>query len=136
MKIRVHHTIGDLEDAFRDIAKAAPRAEAAVVREGIKTGNQVAKDFARRSSGRHGKHYPKAFSPEMHGWRGGFGVGIISGEYGPDASLPQGNMEFEHGSRNQPPHHDLAKSADLIGGSFARETGEMAERLFLENGFR
>jgi hypothetical protein len=29
--------------------------------------------------------------------------------------MPQGDMSFERGSRNQPPHHDIAQGADRHG---------------------
>jgi hypothetical protein len=60
----------------------------------------------------------------------GFGTVIHSGEYGPDIARPQGGMSFEYGSRNQPPHLDLARSADLIGPSTVGEVGRMVDRLF------
>lgn len=123
-------TIGDLEDDLRHIARTARRDMRGVVSEGIKVGNQVAKDYARQSAGRHGKLYHRAFSAEMGRTFEGFGAAIIHGEYGPDISRPQGGMEFEQGSRNQPPHNDLAKSADLIGPSFAGEVGRLPERWF------
>src|SRR4051794_2734654 len=69
-------------------------------------GNELAKGFARKSAGAHGKHYPNAFSVER--------TGLLQYEYGPDSAMPQGGMSFEFGSRNQPPHLDLAKSADII----------------------
>lgn len=130
MQVRVHHDIGDLANDLADVARKAPREMRKVVREGIRTGNSVAKDFAKRSAGKHGRHYPNAFSAEMHGPRGAFGVAFYSGEYGPDASRPQGNMSFERGSRNQKPHLDLARSADIIGPAFAGEVDRMAGRLF------
>lgn len=130
MKVRVRH---DIDDLANDLASSARRGRAEmvkVVRSGIRTGNMVARDFAKQSSGAHGKHYPKAFSAEMHGLRGAFGVALISGEYGPDAAKPQGNMSFEGGSRNQRPHLDLARSADLIGPAFAKEVRDVIDGLF------
>lgn len=119
MRVRVHHTLGDLERDLRQIPTKARKDMRAVVRQAAITGNTVAKDNARRSSGRHGKLYPRSFTWEMRGSLFG-GAGFIA-EYGPDASRPQGGMSFEYGSRNQPPHLDLARSADLIGPAFAQE---------------
>lgn len=124
--VRVSSTIGDLATDLARIAKEAPVELRGVVREGIKVGNSVAKDFARVSAGAHGKHYPNAFSTEMHPAAGN----VYSGEYGPDAAKPQGDMSFEWGSRNQPPHLDLNKSADLIGPTLAQETGDAVDRFF------
>lgn len=130
MRVRVNHDIGDLANDLADIAKDSPKEMVKVVREGLKVGNSLAVDFAKKSSGKHGKHYPKSFSTEMHGIRGGFGVYAISGEYGPDASKRQGNMSFERGSRNQPAHLDLNRSADIIGPAFLGEVDRMVARLF------
>lgn len=116
--VRVVHDLDDLEADLREIVRKVPGDLTRTVREGAKVGNVVARDFARESSGSHGKHYPRAFSSEMVA-RGVFGM--YAAEYGPDASKPQGGMSFEDGSRNQPPHNDLAKSADLMGPALAGE---------------
>lgn len=129
--IRVTTTTGDLESDLRKIATQAPRDMRSTVRDGIKAGNELAKEFAKASAGAHGVHYPKAFSTEMHGGLSAFsGAGLISGEYGPDPEMPQGDMSFEHGSRNQKPHLDLARSADIIGPSFAQEVSRLPDRWF------
>ena len=130
INVRVIHSLDDFEDDLRNIAIRAPKDIMGVVREGVKVGNSVAKDNARRTAGRHGKHYHKAFSWEMTSPFFGFGVGVFSGEYGPDISKPQGGMSFEHGSRNQKPHLDLAKSADLIGPALAQEVRALPDRWF------
>lgn len=130
MRIRVLNHLDDLADDTRAIATGATRDMVKVVRDGIRTGNTVARDNARRSSGAHGKHYPRAFSAEMHGIVSFGGVNGISGEYGPDAAKPQGGMSFERGSRNQAPHNDLAKSADLIGPAFLGEVRRLPDRWF------
>jgi hypothetical protein len=128
--IRVSHSIGDLASDMRKIADGAPRALRGVVREGIKVGNTVARDNAKRTAGQHGKLYHRAFSAEMRPTFAGFGSATYSGEYGPDIAKPQGGMSFEWGSRNQPPHQDLAKSADLIGTVFAHEVGRTVDGWF------
>lgn len=131
MRIRVHHNLGDLEADFRTIARRAPGDMRAVVRDGLKAGNMLAKDFARESAGRHGKLYHRTFSAEMYGaGRFSGGVSVYSGEYGPDSTLPQGGMSFERGSRNQPPHNDLAKSADIIGPAFSRSVKDLLDEWF------
>lgn len=130
MRIVVINDLSDLESDMVKIARSARRDMVGVVKEGARVGNQVAKDNARRSEGKHGKHYHKAFTWEMRGTVSFGGVAGISAEYGPDISRPQGGMSFEYGSRNQPPHLDLAKSADLIGPSFAQEVRHLPDRWF------
>lgn len=129
MKVRVEHGIDDLARDLLKIARQAPKDMRAVVREGGRVGNTVAKDYARVSAGKHGKHYPKSFTVDVKSFYG-FGGGTHTAEYGPDASKPQGGMSFENGSRNQPAHNDLAKSADLIAPSFAQEVRRLPDRWF------
>ena len=119
MRVSVTHTIDDLASDLAKIPVLAVKDMRKVVREATIVGNTVARDNARRTSGAHGKLYPRSFTWEMRG--GLFGGASFTGEYGPDMARPQGGMSFEFGSRNQPPHLDLAKSADLIGPSFAQE---------------
>ena len=124
------HVIGSLSDLAADcagIVRRVPGDLTKTVREGAKVGNVVARDLARVSAGSHGKHYPKAFSSEVT-VRGLFGM--YAAEYGPDASKPQGGMSFENGSRNQPPHNDLAKSADLMGPALLGETHRLTGEWF------
>lgn len=130
MQIKVEHHIGDLFDDMVRIAKQAGPDMKAVVREAAKVGNDVAKENAKRSSGKHGKLYPRAFTWEMRPAFHGFGASVYSAEYGPDIARPQGGMSFEYGSRNQKPHLDLARSADLIGPSFAQEVGQLPDKWF------
>ena len=120
--IRVVHSIGDLADDLADIADRSRRELPVVVEHLADDGLRIATASARRQSGRHGKHYPKAFSKSR--------VGRLSWEYGPDASKPQGGMSFERGSVNQPPHNDLAKSADAIGPVFPEEVGRRVDGWF------
>ncbi|HET8614287.1 MAG TPA: hypothetical protein VFL94_02095 [Actinomycetales bacterium] len=124
--IKVSSHLDELAADMEKIATKAERVMLSTTREALKVGNMLAKDFARASSGRHGKLYPRSFSAELTF----AGFGLIAGEYGPDAEMPQGGMSFEWGSRNQKPHLDLNRSADVIGGSFAREVGERIDGLF------
>ena len=122
MRINVQHTVGDLA---RDAAKVAVSAKpkmAKVVRSNAQQGNRLAKGIARQSAGAHGKHYHRAFTAEA--------LTPLSWEDGPDASMPQGGMSFEFGSRNQPPHLDLAKSLDAQGPQFAKDAGDVLDGLF------
>lgn len=134
MRVRVTHSIGDLADDLSHIARTAQRDMVGVVRDGIRAGNTLAKDSAKRTAGAHGKHYHRAFSTEMHAIYHSVGASVISGEYGPDVAKPQGGMSFERGSRNQKPHLDLARSADIIGGSFAQEVRALPDQWFWRRG--
>lgn len=129
-QVRVTHHIGQLAADMADIPPRALKDMRATVREGIKVGNSLAKDFARESAGKHGKHYHRAFTTEMGGVVSFGGVNGIAGEYGPDIAKPQGGMSFEFGSRNQQPHLDLARSADIIGPAFAGEVRRLPDRWF------
>ena len=80
---------------------------------------------ARVSSGAHGIHYPDAISAELV-----FDLGGVAVDMGPETGKPQGGMSFERGSRNQPAHNDLAKSADLIGPAFRGEVRRMVDGWF------
>lgn len=119
--IRVEHTIGDLASDCAKIATGARTVMSKTLRDEARLGNELAKGNARRTAGAHGKHYPNAFTVEA--------LSPLVWEYGPEASRPQGGMSFEFGSRNQPPHLDLAKSADIIGprlgGAVLNDVGDM-----------
>lgn len=127
MRVVVYGGTADLAADLTKISKTLPVALRGVIKEGIRVGNSVAKDNAVLTARRHGKHYPDSFTAEMHL---GTPPNFYSGEYGPDASKPQGNMSFEYGSRNQPPHLDLAKSADLIGPAVPREALDRVDKAF------
>lgn len=122
MSIHVTHSLDDLEADLRTIATRSPLMMRDVVRDNLRNGNRIAKANAKRSAGAHGKHYHRAFSTEM--------TGATTGEYGPDSAMPQGGMSFERGSRNQPPHLDLARSADIAGPAFAKGVDDMLDDLF------
>lgn len=122
MRIRVRHTLGGLErDARRAPVKAA-RQMAKAVRTRAEQGNRDAVRRARRTAGKHGKHYPDAFSVEA--------LSPFEYEYGPESASPQGDMSFEYGSRNQPPHLDLSKSADIVGPKLEKDAAKIMDGLF------
>lgn len=131
VSVRVIHDLDDLANDMQAIRARVRPDMRGVVREGIRAGNELAKGYAKTSSGDHGKYYPRTFTPSMHRGLGLFG-NTISGEYGPDESIvvqgkkgafnPGGmGPGFERGSRNSPPHNNLSRSADLIGPIFERE---------------
>lgn len=132
-RIRVTHDIDDLANDLAAIVRRAPRDMRAKVNEGARVGNSLAKEFASRQhsmNSRYDVHYPRSFTWESRGVVSFGGVNGYAAEYGPDASRPQGGMSFEFGSRNQPPHLDLARSADIIAPSFAQEVRELAGEWF------
>lgn len=120
MRVTVTHDLDDLERDLKRIPVMVARDMREVVNDGAKAGNELAKQFARRSAGAHGKHYWRAFTWDRASGSL-FGGASFSAEYGPLPGRKQGGMSFEFGSRNQPPHLDLARSADIIGPQFPIE---------------
>lgn len=120
--ITVVHTIDRLAADLAKIPAKVARELPPVVRRAADDGNDAAKAFAKESAGSHGKHYHKAFSVER--------LGPLEYEYGPDASKPQGGMSFEGGSRNQPPHNDLAKSADTLAEDLSGRVNQAMDGWF------
>lgn len=129
--VRVTHHIDRLAADMADIPARASMDMRETVREGIKVGNSLAKDFARETSGRHARKYPGTFSAEMGKTFRGFGAQVFSGEYGP-AARGQGLLApiLENGSRNNPPHFNLARSADMVGPALAGEVRRLPDRWF------
>lgn len=116
--------IRHLATDYTAIPNRATRGVADAVEETAKKGERLAKAFARESAGDHGKHYPRSITSESSGLLG------LSWVYGPDSALPQGGMSFEYGSRNQPPHLDLNRSADLIGPELGRKIMDAVQDSF------
>ena len=106
---------------FGNVPNRATRSVAHAVGVVAKRGTTLAKDFARESAGDHGKWYHKAITSERRDTLG------LTWVYGPDSSMPQGGMSFEFGSRNQPPHLDLNRSADIIGPELAPKVMDAIE---------
>lgn len=122
MKVTVRHTVDSLASDLADVPREALVGMAKIVREHADDGRDRAKGFARRSAGAHGKHYPNAITSEA--------TGLLEAEFGPDAARPQGGMSFERGSRNQPPHGDLAQAADIVIETMAADVRKLLTRLF------
>lgn len=107
----IHYTtLADLERDCRTIAAEFKPKAAESVRDVAKDGNNAGKANARRTGGKHARKYAGTFSAERKG--------PLSYEWGPRAS-GQGELVhvLERGSRNNPPHHDVAKAADLFGAN-------------------
>jgi hypothetical protein len=127
--IRVQHTIGDLAADCARIANTARPKLAQVVRRDAEEGNRIARAFA---SQQHTMGtdidvpYHASFSAEARGQ--------LSWEYGPeDDGVKHGGSQatgYELGSRNQPPHLDLARSVDIIGPKFAKDVGDTVDGMF------
>lgn len=122
MTVRVTHTLAGLDRDMRALPVKAVRETAKVVRANAVEGNRRAKAFAQASAGAHGKHYHRAFTAEA--------LSATTWEYGPDASKPQGGMSFEYGSRNQRPHLDLNRSADVQGVKLGESVRDLLNNLF------
>ncbi|MCM0622716.1 hypothetical protein [Nocardioides bruguierae] len=133
-RIRVVNHLDDLARDTRAIGPFVARRSVGIVRDGAQAGSSLARDFARESAGRHGKHYPRSIRPETSKPFFGFGMAVYSAQYGPVASARQGWMSFENGSRNQPPHGDLAKSADIVGPALPGEVRNMLREAFWRAG--
>jgi hypothetical protein len=134
--VRVTTTTNDLESDLRHIALTARGDMRDTVRDGIKAGNELAKDFARAKNGprSHSRKYPGKFFVEMRPGLGLFG-NVIGGEYGPRHE-GQGMLAgiLENGSRSgNAAQLNLAKSADIIGPSFAQEVRALPDRWFWPN---
>lgn len=120
--IRVTSTLGDLASDLDQIATEAKPAMARTLFDVAIEGQKLAREFAKASAGSHGKHYPNSITVERRG--------LLEVEYGPDSALPQGGMSFEYGSRNQPPHLDLNKSADIVGPKLGEKVLDAVDGLF------
>lgn len=121
MRIRATNSLGDLIAALSEAPVKLVTEGSEIVRSNIEAGNRAGKTFAKATSGVHGKHYPNAFTAQM--------TGALQGEWGPDASRMQGGMSFERGSRNQKPHLDVLRSADVQAPRFQDDVSDLADRL-------
>lgn len=128
--VHVTTSLDSLERDMRRIAVESVTDCARIVDRNLEEGNTIARAFAKESAGRHGKHYASAFGVDHYPEAPLAEVIVFGGEYGPDASMPQGNMSFEFGSRNQKPHLDLAKSADIIGPKMESDVLDAIDRWF------
>ena len=130
MRIFEYDRIDLLERDLKGIVRQVPKDCRRVVREGVRAGNMLAKDYAKVTSREHAKLYPGTFTTQTSSFSG-FGASVYSGEYGPE-SRGQGNLAsiLENGSRNNPAHLNLARSADIIGPSFAQEVRALPDGWF------
>lgn len=132
--MRIHVEYGGIADLASDLAKIPVMAATdmpGIVKDAARIGGLEARANAKRTSGRHGKHYPGAITWDRSATTFfGFGGGAYQAEFGPETGRKQGEMSFEHGSRNQRPHNDLAKAADLVGPAMAGELRDAMDDWF------
>lgn len=119
--------IADLERDLREIRRRAPRDMNQVVRDNAYRGNAIAKAFASEQHTMFSDYdidYPPSFTVEK--------LGPARWEYGPDADIGDGSKSpgYEHGSINSPPHHDLARSADIQVPEFHLDVEDMVRGWF------
>lgn len=127
MRVRAVHTIGDLADDMRNVSRRAPIEGNRVVRDNAYKGNALAKGFASEQHTMFGDEdieYPPSFTVEK--------IAPMLWEYGPDTSIGDGSQAegYEHGSINSPPHHDIARSVDVIEIEFPLDVDDMVRGLF------
>lgn len=123
MRIKVDHRgVTSLAVDQVEIAKRARPDCVGVVREGIRTGGMLARDFARSRNPIHARRYAASITWEMYATVGLAEVAFIQGVYGP-APGGQGSLAgvLENGEGRNAAQDNLTKSADVIGPAFAGE---------------
>lgn len=127
--VHVEKTLPGLIRDMRLIPRTMKVRGRAVVRRNAEIGNHIAKTSASKQHTMHSSidvPYHESFSVEQRG--------PMDYEYGPvDDGIYHGGSQatgYEFGSRNQPPHGDLAKSRDRIAPRLYREVGRMVDGLF------
>ncbi|RNL63646.1 hypothetical protein EFK50_07845 [Nocardioides marmoriginsengisoli] len=131
MRIRVTHSIGDLSSDLTEIAVQTRPRMRGVVRDGIKVGTQLSRQFAREKAGPHGSRIWKRINSNMDRGLGLFG-NTISGEFGYDG-VPKSDFVgagFRHGINT-----DLPRAADIVGPSFSRSVNDEVGDMFKAHGF-
>lgn len=132
-----HEPLKVLEADLKSAGPRMIREAREIIKDNVRDGGMTARRLAKLTARHHGIHYPNSITWDRSASvYQGFDGGEIKGAYGPDSSLPQGGMSFEDGSRNQPPHHDLANSLDLIRPKFERDVDNMLGRALNPDGGR
>lgn len=101
MSISISVNGAQITREFEVVGKRAFNDVKAAVEDSAVETRDLWRQLATVSSGKHGKHYPKAIDYKMVP-----SFSAIVAEVAPDPSKRQGGMSFEEGSRNQPPHPD------------------------------
>lgn len=110
--------LGALASEITAAAVDLGRAANTIVAETVEDVERDWRDNATQSAGEHGKHYPKAIKGEV------LDDGL-TGEIEPDEGMPQGDMSFELGSSNQPPHLDGQRAWDTNAPRFIYRVGAL-----------
>lgn len=127
-RVRVYHA--GVTDLARDMERIPRRAAAGfnkATRERAREGAKIAKflstyaDNRHRPGRGHGQHYTKNIRARM--------IAPTKGEWGPLAGQQTG-MSFEFGSRNQPYHGVLRRSADLVIPKWRQDINDVLNGLF------
>lgn len=126
MRAHVVHSIDDLGDDLRAIAKRVRPEMRGVVRDGVRVGTMLAKQYAREKAGPHGKRYYKRINGQMNPGLGLFG-NTISGEYGP-TGVPK--SEFVGVGFRSGTNTDLARTTDVVGPAFSKSVRDQIDEWF------
>lgn len=124
--VHVVHSIGDLSADMVRIATRVRPDMRGVVRDGVKVGTMLAKEYAKEFAGPHGERYHKRISSSMDRGLGLFG-NTISGEYGP-TGIPKTDfvgVGFRSGTNT-----DLARTTDIVGPAFIRSVDDAVGEWF------
>ncbi|WP_214327849.1 hypothetical protein [Nonomuraea sediminis] len=107
------------------VQRAAEGAYPLVKEHALKLRDQW-RDNAKRSAGRHGKHYHRSITAEQIPR-----TDAAEWEVGPNRALKQGSMGrgFEYGSAHQPPHLDGARATVAIAPDFNKAVDEFMRSL-------
>lgn len=132
MRLKVTHTLDDLETDLKGIAAKSRTQLRGDVRDGIKVGKDLSRGFAKAKAGPHGKNFYKRINAEMNRGLGLFG-NTISGEFGPDGSP---KSEFVGAGFRSGTNNDLARAADIVGPALLRSVDDTIRDMFREAGFR
>lgn len=110
----------EFEQAARDLDR---KTNSTVEKHATELRNQW-RDNARATGRRHATHYVKAITAEQLPT-----ADAATWEIGPDSSMKQGQMSFEYGSVNQPPHLDGARAAVQQEPLFIRDMENILDGL-------
>lgn len=112
---------GEVEELVFDLLRAGPMVQRRLITVGNEWSEDLSdqwRDNAIPTARAHGKHYPHRVDSRR--------LGYLLWEIGPHGH-PQGEMSFEYGSRNQPPHLDGGRALDMLLPFLPRRVALAAE---------